>query len=104
MKSIPNYRLLYEDMIRIKYPEKYNCCIYILKKKEWTVIDIIKINDIIAGSSSSYKNNQKFKVYDKKSIFNILDCQKRNNMTNTQTAAYFKLSRNTLAKWKREFF
>jgi hypothetical protein len=33
----------------------------------------------------------------------MLDYQKKNKLTNSQLAKHFKLSRNTVTKWKRLF-
>ncbi|HUH25918.1 MAG TPA: helix-turn-helix domain-containing protein [Flavobacterium sp.] len=47
--------------------------------------------------------NQKYRSYDKATIIEILNYQKKNGLNNTQLANHFKLSRNTVAKWERLF-
>ncbi|WP_294282508.1 helix-turn-helix domain-containing protein [uncultured Chryseobacterium sp.] len=92
-------------MIRIKYPEKEVACSYILEKEEIGFLDIIKLNTIIIGKASKERSpeNQKLKSYDKRAILQILDYQKKHKLNNSKLAAHFKLSRNTVAKWKKLF-
>lgn len=101
----PDYRKIYLDMIRIKYPEKKELCRSILEKKNIDPLDIIRLNDIIAGKSDKEKirDNQKLKSYDRNTILQILDYQKKHHLNNTELALHFKLSRNTVAKWKKIF-
>jgi DNA-binding transcriptional regulator YiaG len=101
----PDYRKIYQDMIRMKYPEKELLCSPILNKKNIDLLDIIRLNAIIAGKSDKKKiqDNQKLKSYDRNTILKILHYQKKYNLNNTQTADYFILSRNTVAKWKKLF-
>ena len=46
---------------------------------------------------------RKFRAYNKLTIMEILEYQKKNNINNTELSRYFKLSRNTIAKWKKCF-
>ena len=92
-------------MIRIKYPDKAAVCSRILNKGEIGFLDIIRLNTLIAGQPDRNRTqeNQKLKSYDKRTILQILDYQKRNRLNNTQLARHFKLSRNTVTKWKKLF-
>lgn len=101
----PNYKLIYSDLIAAKYPFKKKDCECILSKEVLTVLDILKINDIIFGKSSvvSENSNQKFKSYDLHTILEILQYQKDNNLSNIQIATEFGMSRNTLTSWKKRF-
>ncbi len=103
--SSPNYKKIFTDIIQMKFPEKEEECRSLLAKDNLSVFDIILLNDKIFGQSSGKhdKTNQKHKSYSKKDILKILDYQKKNNLNNMQTAAYFKLSRNTIGKWKKIF-
>ncbi|WP_394660672.1 helix-turn-helix domain-containing protein [uncultured Chryseobacterium sp.] len=106
MRMKPDYRKIYRDMIRMKYPEKEELCRHILTKKNIEPLDIICLSTIIAGNENRerIRSNQKLKSYDKKTIFQILDYQKKYNLNNTELAKHFKLSRNSVAKWKKAFF
>ncbi|MFY7814030.1 MAG: helix-turn-helix domain-containing protein [Chryseobacterium taeanense] len=104
MKSSPNYRKIYEDMIAKKYPEKSAQCQRILNKKKISTIDVIMLNNIIIGfDANDIGRNQKLKSYDKDAVFEILMYQKNNRLNNKQTAKHFNISRNTLSSWKRKF-
>ncbi|MCW3160842.1 helix-turn-helix domain-containing protein [Chryseobacterium oryctis] len=106
MKNLsPNYKLIYEDMISRKYPHKKSDCESILKKKKLTILDIIKLNNIIVNGADEDGRvlNQRLRSYDKKTILKILHYQKENKLNNTELANEFKLSRNTISKWKKNF-
>ena len=47
--------------------------------------------------------NQKLHSFDQESILKILDYQKRHKCNNTELARHFKISRNTVASWKKRF-
>ncbi|KXH80984.1 hypothetical protein [Chryseobacterium kwangjuense] len=98
--TIPNYLLIYHDLIRIKYPEKLSDCQFFLNKDQLSILDVIKLNTIIFGSQDQ-EFNQKFKSYDLSTIMDILTYQKNNRLNNSQLALHFKISRNSVTKWKR---
>ncbi|WP_277115134.1 helix-turn-helix domain-containing protein [Chryseobacterium sp.] len=97
----PDYKRIYHDFIESKCPEKLKYVKRYLSKEIMSLSDILKVNNIIFYDRLS--ENQKFKSYDKQTIFEILDYQKRYKLINSQLARHFKLSRNTIAKWKRIF-
>ncbi|SDI84688.1 helix-turn-helix domain-containing protein [Chryseobacterium jejuense] len=97
----PNYKQIYHDFIAAKCPDKKESVKAFLSKDSLSLSDVLKINQIIFFDGSS--ENQKFKSYDKQAIFEILQYQKKHQLNNRQLAAHFKLSRNTVSKWKRIF-
>ncbi|WP_076597930.1 MULTISPECIES: transposase [unclassified Chryseobacterium] len=97
----PDYKRIYHDFIESKCPDKLKYVKRYLSKEIMSLSDILKVNNIIFYDRLS--ENQKFKSYDKQTIFEILDYQKRYKLSNSQLARHFKLSRNTIAKWKRIF-
>ena len=96
----PNFKQIYIDLINKKCPEKYDLCENFFLKKQLHALDILKINAIIFDDE---KNSSQYRAYKKEDILNILDYQQKNRMTNMQLAAHFKLSRNTVTKWKKFF-
>ncbi|WP_169236695.1 hypothetical protein [Chryseobacterium antibioticum] len=52
---------------------------------------------------SGLVKNQRLRSYDEASIREILDYRSKNKLTNTETGNHFKISRNTIARW-RSFF
>lgn len=104
MKDVPDYRRIYSDMITMKYPEKLKDCFSILEKDKLTTLDIIEINQLIFGKhDTNNKFNQQHKSYKKSDILKILEYQKKNNYNNSQVANHFKLSRNSIIKWKKKY-
>ncbi|WP_227413148.1 helix-turn-helix domain-containing protein [Chryseobacterium culicis] len=101
----PNYKSIYSDILKKQYPHKISECEILLKKKILSVVDIIKLNEMIFGKSQNhnYDPNQKYRSYSKADILMILDYQKHNKLNNIQLARHFRLSRNTITKWKRIF-
>lgn len=104
-QMIPDYRRIYLDIIRVKFPEKELELASILGKKDLNALDVINLNNQIfyPNQKEVLYANQKYKTYDRKAIFQILDFQKKKKLTNTAVADYFSISRNTISKWKKKF-
>ncbi|MCW3162412.1 helix-turn-helix domain-containing protein [Chryseobacterium oryctis] len=101
--SRPDYRRIYNDIIIKKHPDKKEKCQSFLLKKQLSALDIIKLNSLIfdSGDRECIAFNQKNKAYNRSAIQEILEYQIKNKLNNTQLASHFKLSRNTIAKWKK---
>ncbi|MCW1961702.1 helix-turn-helix domain-containing protein [Chryseobacterium viscerum] len=101
----PDYKRIYEDILRLKHPTKKEQCESILSKSRFSVKDVITINDIIfpKADKKTEFDNQRHRSYDESTILEILDYQKNNRLNNSELARRFKLSRNTVAKWRRHF-
>ncbi|GEM53153.1 hypothetical protein [Empedobacter brevis] len=105
MNTRINYKTLYTDIINEIYPDKFSICQGILNKKKISILDILELNKLIFGEEHHQNQvlNQKFRSYSKEDILLILDYQKKYKLNNSQLANHFKLSRNTVAKWKKIF-
>lgn len=97
----PDFKQIYTDIISRKYPHKYGLCEYLLSKNELLTLDILELNTIIFGTSE--KRSSQYRSYKRHDILKILDYQKENKLNNTQLALHFKLSRNTVSKWRKIF-
>ncbi|MCT2409333.1 helix-turn-helix domain-containing protein [Chryseobacterium antibioticum] len=102
-KSYPDYKRIYNDIITKRYPQKKKICRGILEKEELSALDVIKLNSLIFETKNKEATifNQQHRSYDKSAILDILNYQKKNKLNNTQIALHFKLSRNSIAKWKK---
>jgi len=102
---MPNYKKIYSDIITEMYPEKIQECSYILNKSELSYFDVVTLNTLVFGTSNKESNaiNSKFRSYNKKTILDILNYQKENRLNDSQLSAQFKMSRNSIAKWKKAF-
>lgn len=104
-KAEPDYKRIYSDMINTKYPDKKESCKVLLEKPKLSVLDVIQINKKIFGVMDKETEvfNQKHRSYDKTTILEILNYQKSKKLSNIELADHFKLSRNTVAKWKKRY-
>ncbi|KMQ61505.1 transposase [Chryseobacterium angstadtii] len=101
--NIPDYRRLYTDILLKKGLHHHKECLLILKKENLSTLDILSLNDLIFNTNCKETEafNQKHKSYNEDAIVKILEYQLVNNLNNSQLAAHFKLSRNTITKWKK---
>lgn len=99
----PNYIKIFEDIIANKCPERRAEFSLYLNKETLSIIDVIKLNNKIFGISDKETSdfNQKHRSYDTQAILEMLNYQKQQNLNNVQLANHFKLSRNTVSKWRR---
>jgi hypothetical protein len=98
----PDYKRIYSDIINLKYPEKRDECKTLLNKVSLSTLDIIQLNRKIFGIHTN-KINQKHCSYQRADILQILDYQKKYKINNTQLANHFKISRNTVTRWRKLF-
>ncbi|MCS4301177.1 helix-turn-helix domain-containing protein [Chryseobacterium sp. BIGb0232] len=94
----PNYIKIFSDIISKRFPQKLSHCQHFLQKERLSSLDIITLNSILFSESDT---NNDHKSYDKESIAEILNYQKKTKMNNSEVASIFKISRNTLAIWKK---
>lgn len=103
-RTEPNYRKIFEDILALKFPNKKRACREILKKKELSHLDIIKLNSLIfEHEHNSFSINQQYRAYNYETILEILEYQTKNRLNNSQLAVHFSLSRNTITRWKKCF-
>ena len=98
--SPPNYKEIYLDILKKKYPEKLDRCMPILQKSNLNSLDVVHLNEIIFGKETTIKS-QVHKSYDPETITEILNYQNKNRLSDSQLAKHFRISRNTVAKWKK---
>ncbi|UWX61538.1 helix-turn-helix domain-containing protein [Chryseobacterium oranimense] len=101
---MPNYKRIYTDMINLRYPDKKTECCHILSKEKLTIVDVLTVNKILFGEAAENRRlSKKHRSYDKTTILYILEFQKKHKLNNTRLADHFKLSRNTIHKWRKLF-
>lgn len=103
--NAPDYKQIYKEMLT-KYGIKADANIQkIFKKKQLNSLDVIFLNQKIVKKQQlcERKNtNSQLRSYDKESIDYILNYQHEHKMTIADIAKKFKVSRNTIARWKKE--
>ncbi|WP_223606295.1 helix-turn-helix domain-containing protein [Chryseobacterium sp. OSA05B] len=92
---------IFSDIISKKFPEKKSSCKNFLEKGKLSSLDVITLNRILFQDGEIANEH---KSYDDESITEILEYQIKTRMTNTEIASVFKLSRNTLAVWKKKYY
>lgn len=103
---IPDYIQIYTDILKEKFPEKLiDSTVKSKLERLHTAIDILNFNQLIFGNKdfSVECKNQRLRSYDEESILKILIYQKENKLTNLQVSDHFKISRNTITKWRSIF-
>ncbi|KXH78310.1 hypothetical protein [Chryseobacterium kwangjuense] len=105
MEKAPNYKRIYEDMLNLHYPHKLTECRPVLDKARLSIFDIHLLNTIIFGKKNKENQvfNQKLRSYNEEDIREVLRYQRQYNLNNTQTALHFKLSRNSIASWRKKY-
>ncbi len=103
MKMKPNYSKIYHDLLKEQYPEKLkDSKVKELLKSLNTSDEVIKFNDkIFKQSKESQENNQKLRTYDKETMLKILNYQKQHGFSSNYISKQYKISRTTIAKWKK---
>ncbi len=101
----PNYKKIYLDMLKQDQPEKLqDPKVQSLLKNLKTTEDVLNFNELVfKQSKESLRNNQKLKTYDKKTMLKLLQYQKKHGFSTSFMSKKYKISRTTLAKWKKTF-
>lgn len=101
----PNYTKIYQDMLRLEHPEKLkDPKIQELLKNLNSSEDVLNFNErLFKQSKEAQKNNQQLKTYDKKTMLKLLQYQKKHEFSTSYMSRKYKISRTTLAKWKKTF-
>lgn len=104
MSNKINYKKLFQDIITLKYPDNRKDCVPLLEKEQLSEFDVVKLSNMLSDDNTKdrLKFNQAHKAYSKKTVEKILTYQAKNGLSNSDTAAFFKMSRNTIAKWKKQ--
>ena len=101
--SRPDYKAIYNAILNSLTSDVSEKTTQIMSKEQLSLSDVIRLNNLIFSNETRNNNNQKFRSYDKVTILEILEFQKKNGFNNSEVAQHFKLSRNSVAKWKKTF-
>ena len=102
----PNYHQMYLDIIQEVCPHKLPYFSKFFAQNNLSHFQVIALNLMIFNQLNEFceEDNQKFKAYSRETIFTVLNYQKEHHLNNSQLARHFKVSRNTVAKWKKQYF
>lgn len=106
IKKNPDYNRIYNDIIYLKFPHLKGKYFSELSKKNLSALDVLEINTKIFGkpAKDTERFNQRHRSFNQSDIFKILNYQQKHQLNNSQLAIHFKLSRNTVTKWKKMYF
>lgn len=98
----PNFKAIYTDLISAKFPEKLADPIIRQEVNQLnSALDILRLNGLLFSDKKQRNEQlQKSKSYQLSDIKKILKFQIQNKLNDSQTANHFKMSRNTIKKWK----
>lgn len=101
----PDYKRIYRDLIAIEFPDKINDTKFFFSKcGNWSNSDVLKFHRFLYNTKEGYvTDNNKHKSYDKETIIEILEYQRKNNLNNLETSKHFGVSRNSITKWRKIF-
>ena len=99
----PDYILIFQDLARERFKDLIPK--YIQEKIENlnNHLDVLELNKLIFNQNYSSKETAQMKAYDKASIEKVLQTQVKDKLSNREIATMFHLSRNTIAKWRKEY-
>ena len=105
MNNKPNYKKIFEDIILEMCPERKSEFTYYLNNDNFSIMEVIDLNQKIFGSEDKETSffNQRHRSYDSETILHILAYQENQKLSNVQLANHFKLSRNTVSKWRKSY-
>ncbi|MCD9855717.1 hypothetical protein LUD75_13420 [Epilithonimonas sp. JDS] len=101
MRMKPNYTKIYLDLIKFRKKDDVISDSLLEKINNIKIVkDVLEIErELFKNDNSAY--NQKLRCYDEKTVKSILEHQRLNKITNTELGQKYKVSRNTIAKWRK---
>lgn len=96
-----NYKRIYGDLLKKKFPEKLAEFQHLLNQDTLGELDVVKMSKTLSSALETNIRNGKHKSYSPSTIQKILGYQQTNHLNNTELAQHFSISRNTVAKWRR---
>lgn len=99
----PNYKVIFEDLAKERYKDLVPKYIQQRIESLNNHLDVLELNKLIFNQNYSSKETAQMKAYDRASIEKVLQTQVKYNLSNREIATMFHLSRNTVAKWKKEY-
>ena len=100
----PDFERIYRELAEKKNISKPLGHLF-SEQKIWDSLDVIDTNQYLFENSLKdvQKFNQRLRSYDESSIKKILKYQQKHKLNNSQVMLKFKISRNTISKWKKLF-
>lgn len=99
----PDYKAIFQDLAQQQFGEDIPLDIQNRIEHLSSHLDVLELNKLIFNQNYSSKETAQMKAYDKASIEKILQTQEKDSLSNREIALMFHLSRNTIAKWRKEY-
>ena len=99
----PNYKAIFWDLAKERYKDLIPKHIQERIENLNNHLDVLELNKLIFNQNYSSKETAQMKAYDRASIEKVLETQEKDSLSNREIALMFHLSRNTIAKWRKEY-
>ena len=99
----PDYLLIFQDLAKERYKDLVPNHIQERIENLNNHLDVLEVNKLIFNQNYSSKETAQMKAYDRASIEKVLKIQEKDSLSNREIATMFHLSRNTIAKWRKEY-
>ena len=99
----PNYKAIFQDLAKERYKDLIPKHIQERIENLNNHLDVLELNKLIFNQNYSSKETAQMKAYDRASIEKVLETQEKDSLSNREIALMFHLSRNTIAKWRKEY-
>ena len=99
----PDYKAIFQDLAQQQFGEDIPLDIQNRIEHLSSHLDVLEVNKLIFNQNYSSKETAQMKAYDRASIEKVLQTQEKDQLSNREIALMFHLSRNTIAKWRKEY-
>ena len=99
----PNYKAIFQDLAQQQFGEDIPLDIENKIEHLSNHLDVLEVNKLIFNQNYSSKETAQMKAYDRASIEKVLQIQEKDSLSNREIALMFHFSRNTIAKWRKEY-
>ena len=98
-----NYKNIFQDLAQQQFGEIIPLDIQNRIEHLSNHLDALELDKLIFNQNYSSKETAQMKAYDRASIEKVPQTQEKDKLSNREIALMFHFSRNTIAKWRKEY-
>lgn len=100
----PNYKKIYQDILREQFPEKLKDPKVIKQLNNLDTAEaVLKLNEMLFEHSEKKHDIKGLKFYDEKTVLKLLKYQDKHGFSNKYMSQKYKISRSTIIRWRKLF-